>query len=362
MERGHLILLARTYNQSIVQEAEFRLYSLPCSTSRTHWNKALQYQWSSELTKHSYYHLYSKLDCITTIWFLRTLCFMFLWKIQGRIQAMPHWWDRSYGGGRKLEAGRLWRWRDTKRENYFLDREHTEVSMGVEGNVVNLMLIDLPIFVKLVLWHPIKMATTLPWNSWNAMNSPANQDDVLHRLPHTKDFNPQSPEEYPSVESQSPEDCFVVLNASECVQGILEHNIIPVYVESGLPVEQFRELLTQTPNSIPHVDIVVLFLLRLFPVLRRSICRRRRRRRSARLHRSWELIKNPRIWWSISDSNIAIVGFGINPKFDSAISIEFGVVNGEKCRVRIREDIGESGNGHWRVWWILLFRVSLGME
>ena len=149
-----------------------------------------------------YYHPYSKLDFTARLWFLRTFCSMFLGKIQGRIQAMPYWWgDRSYAGGRKLKAGRLWCWRDAERENYFLDREHTELSVGVEGNVVNFMLIDLPIFVKLVLWNSIKTAMTLPWNSWDAMDRPTDQDDVLHRLPHTKDFNPKSPEKYSSVET-----------------------------------------------------------------------------------------------------------------------------------------------------------------
>lgn len=68
------------------------------------------------------------------------------------------------------------------------------------------------------------------------MHSPSNHYDILHRLQHTDDIDPQSPEKYLSMESQSPKDWFVVLNANKSIEWIFKHDIIPTNCKGEIKI------------------------------------------------------------------------------------------------------------------------------
>ena len=55
-------------------------------------------------------------------------------------------------------------------------------------------------------------------------------DALIIRLPEPLHINIKDLEEQPAVESEAPEDCLVVLQASECISWVPEYNILPVDV------------------------------------------------------------------------------------------------------------------------------------
>jgi len=88
------------------------------------------------------------------------------------------------------------------------------------------MLIDLAILVKFIDRSTIKAAMPIPRYSRNAVGNPANHDHVLSRLPYTDYINPQCFEEDPASKTKRPEYPFVIFQALECIQRILEDNVI----------------------------------------------------------------------------------------------------------------------------------------
>ena len=96
------------------------------------------------------------------------------------------------------------------------------------------MFINFPISVQFVPWCALKLPFSLPWNPRHTPQVPPDQYHILWRLPYPIHIQSNLTEQNFTMKPQCPEDQFVLLNTSKCVQRVLECYIIPEIIKFNL--------------------------------------------------------------------------------------------------------------------------------
>mmetsp|Transcript_38514 Transcript_38514/g.91321 ORF Transcript_38514/g.91321 Transcript_38514/m.91321 type:complete len:315 (-) Transcript_38514:665-1609(-) len=127
-----------------------------------------------------------------------------------------------------------------------------------EDHVVHRVGVDLAVPVEAELRDAVECPFRLPRHSWEPMHSPPHPDAVVLGLPKPFDFHICRAEENLPVKPQTPKNELVVVYAFESVPGILENDIIPVYLIVQVAQEKERDILAKSTNCVANVCVEIL--------------------------------------------------------------------------------------------------------
>lgn len=87
----------------------------------------------------------------------------------------------------------------------------------VECQIINLVLVNLPIPIQFIPRRPLKFAFRLPRNTRDAPQVPSDQNHIFGRLPNSQNIQRYLPKQNSAMKPQRPKYQFVFLNPGEGV-------------------------------------------------------------------------------------------------------------------------------------------------